>query len=465
MSHILIVDDEPDILDLLSITVRRLKLSPITAGSVAEAKAMLAEHPCQLCLTDMRLPDGTGMELIQYVQEHHADVPTVMITAYGSIDVAIEAMKHGAFDFLSKPVDLEKLRAIIQSATKLEHGTNQLVDSDPAPNILGQSKAIRRLKSQIDKVARSHAPVFINGESGSGKELVARAIHQLSPRRDGPFIAVNCGAIPSELMESEFFGHKKGAFTGAHSQKEGFFQAAHGGTLFLDEVADLPLVMQVKLLRAIQENSIRPVGSENEISVDVRILSASHKNLQNEVQKKNFREDLFYRLDVINLAVPALRERQDDILLLADHILSKLGETFQSGPKSLSEAAKEALSGYAFPGNVRELENILQRAVTLAEGEAIECLDLNLKSLPLGSEIPTNELSSPASTATTTSAPPSGSYSLQPGQALETFLEEVEKDILQKTLEECRWNKTAAAEKLGMSFRSIRYRLKKLGIE
>lgn len=461
MSHILIVDDEPDILDLLSITIRRLKLSPITAGTVSEAKALLAEHTCQLCLTDMRLPDGSGMDLIQYVQEKHPEVPTVMITAYGSIDVAIEAMKHGAFDFLSKPVDLEKLRAIIQSAIKLEAQSEHETNVDPAPHILGNSKAILRLKSQIDKVARSHAPVFINGESGSGKELVARAIHQLSPRRDGPFIAVNCGAIPSELMESEFFGHKKGAFTGAHNQKEGFFQAAHGGTLFLDEVADLPLVMQVKLLRAIQENSVRPVGSENEIPVDVRILSASHKNLQNEVQEKNFREDLFYRLDVINLAVPALRERQSDILLLAEHILSKLADTLQSNSKKLSDSAKEALANYDFPGNVRELENILQRAVTLAEGDAIERSDLNLKPRSVVLESHNVEESSQAPTTIETQ----GVYRLQTGQSLEAFLEDVERDILQKTLEECRWNKTAAAEKLGMSFRSIRYRLKKLGIE
>jgi len=449
MSRVLIVDDEPDILDLLSITVKRMGLTPCTADTVEHAKAMLAAEPFQLCLTDMRLPDGSGMDLVQFAQAHYSHIPTVMITAYGSMDVAIEAMKKGAFDFLSKPVDLEKLRSIITNAIRLEPTSTDDNDQEVAPNILGESTSIKRLKRQIAKVSRSHAPVFIHGESGSGKELVARAVHQMGPRADQPFIAVNCGAIPSELMESEFFGHKKGAFTGASTSKEGFFQAAHGGTLFLDEVADLPLAMQVKLLRAIQENAIRPVGAESETSVDVRILSASHKDLQLEVEEKNFREDLFYRLDVISLEVPALRERLEDVPLLSNHILSKLASDLDMGQVTLGQSANDALKHYHFPGNVRELENVLQRAITLVDGPSIEAEDLNLKSLPkaeksIGQDDP---------------------HHLAPGQSLEEYLEEIEREILSRTLEECRWNKTAAAEQLGMSFRSIRYRLKKLGID
>ncbi|MEY8248394.1 MAG: sigma-54 dependent transcriptional regulator [Bermanella sp.] len=447
MSHILIVDDEPDILELLAITIRRLHLTPVSAANIHEAKACLSQQSFQLCLTDMRLPDGSGMELITHIQQQYADLPVVMLTAYGSVDVAIEAMKAGAFDFLSKPVELDKLRSIIQNAIRLDAAPQSPDNKTQIPGIIGQSQAIERLNDQINKVARSHAPVFIHGESGTGKELVARAIHNLGPRAEQPFIAVNCGAIPADLMESEFFGHKKGAFTGASGNKEGFFQAAHEGTLFLDEVADLPLSMQVKLLRAIQENRVRPVGSETELAVDVRILSASHKDLQMEVDDKNFREDLFYRLDVINLQVPPLRERLDDVPLLCAHILQRFAQSLNSPPVQLSHNAQHLLQEYYFPGNVRELENILQRAVTLIDGSQIEVNDLHLKSVQPATNH--QELS----------------HQLAPGETLEEYLEDAERAILMRALEQCRWNKTAAAEQLGMSFRSMRYRLKKLRID
>ncbi|NVK38524.1 MAG: sigma-54-dependent Fis family transcriptional regulator [Gammaproteobacteria bacterium] len=447
MSHILIVDDEPDILELLSMTIERLGFHGHTACSIADAQHQLSQQSFDLCLTDMRLPDGSGLDLVTHIQNQYEATPVIVITAYGSVDVAIEAMKLGAFDFLAKPIELEKLKSVIKTALNLTPLPSTQINTDELPNIIGQSNVITTLKNQIKKVARSHAPVFIHGESGSGKELVARAIHQLGPRSEFPFIAVNCGAIPSELMESEFFGHKKGAFTGATQSKEGFFQAANGGTLFLDEVADLPLSMQVKLLRAIQESVIRPVGSETEEKVDVRILSASHKNLQQEVAQQNFREDLFYRLDVINLQVPSLRERADDIPLLCEHIIQRLISALDQPVTALSQDALNALQNYHFPGNIRELENILQRAITLSDGNTIEVSDLALKPQAKrgksSSSIPT----------------------LQAGQSLEAYLEDIERNILKETLEQCRWNKTAAAEQLGMSFRSMRYRLKKLDIE
>lgn len=446
MSHILIVDDEPDILELISMTIDRLGFHYETACSVADAKHQLSQRTFDLCLTDMRLPDGSGLDLVAHIQAQYETMPVIVLTAYGSVDIAIDAMKQGAFDFLSKPVELEKLKTTIKTALSLSHDIetpNQ--DSADIPSMIGVSSAMSKLKEQIKKVARSQAPVFIHGESGSGKELVARAIHQLGAKQNQPFIAVNCGAIPSELMESEFFGHRKGAFTGATQNKEGFFQAANGGTLFLDEVADLPLSMQVKLLRAIQENVIRPVGSETEESVDVRILSASHKNLQNEVANQSFREDLFYRLDVINLQVPPLRNRKEDITDLSQHIIKRLTTSLEIPAISLDKSAIEALNQYEFPGNIRELENILQRAMTLTDGQTIYATDLALKTVKTKN----------------TSAP----HALQPGQSLEEYLEEIERDILKETLEQCRWNKTAAAEQLGMTFRSMRYRLKKLNIE
>ncbi len=447
MNKILIVDDEPDILELLSMTISRMKFKAISATNIAEAKALLETHTFQLCLTDMRLPDGSGLELITHIQENFKNMPSVMITAYGSIDMAIEAMKVGAFDFLSKPVELDKLRNIIKNAMSLSKENKGPSQPNSIPSIIGNSELITQLNNQILKLAKSHAPVFIHGESGTGKELVARALHQLGNRQEKPFVAVNCGAIPSDLMESEFFGHKKGAFTGATGQKEGFFQAANGGTLFLDEVADLPLAMQVKLLRAIQENLVRPVGSETEIPVDVRILSASHKDLQIEVEDKNFREDLFYRLDVINLQVPPLRDRKGDVPLLCDHILQQLANSLELPLSTISKRAQAHLQQYHFPGNVRELENILQRAVTLIDHDPIDIDDLNLKKLQ------------------TSKASSDKTHVLAPGEKLEEYLEDIEREILTQALEECRWNKTAAAEQLGMSFRSMRYRLKKLSID
>ncbi|WP_396587314.1 sigma-54-dependent transcriptional regulator [Bermanella sp. R86510] len=447
MQRILILDDEPDILNLFLLTIKRMGLEATTAKTLAEAKQALNDQEFVLCLTDMRLPDGSGMDLIKYMQKHFPKLPIVMITAYGSMDVAIEAMKHGAFDFLSKPVELDKLRSIIESAISLDEQSSEQ-DTSLDTGIIGYSKNIDKLHKQIQKVARSHAPVFIHGESGSGKELVARAIHNLSPRGEKPFITVNCGAIPSELMESEFFGHKKGAFTGASNNKDGFFQAANGGTLFLDEVADLPLAMQVKLLRAIQESVVRPVGSENEQKVDVRILSASHKDLQKQVRDQQFREDLFYRLDVIRIEVPALRQRLDDIPVLAQFILERLTKSLDMQDMTLASNAIKALQDYPFPGNVRELENILQRAITLCDNSVIEESDLQLNAAPQAA-----------------AQQDSSHNSLPAGMTLEEYLENIERDIIEQALAQCRWNKTATAEQLGMSFRSLRYRLKKLKID
>lgn len=446
MSHILIVDDEPDILELLSMTIDRLGLHSVTACSIADAQHQLSQNTFDLCLTDMRLPDGSGLDLVSHIQTLYETMPVIMLTAYGSVDIAIEAMKQGAFDFLSKPVELEKLKTTIKAALSLSSDTKTTKeDITDIPNMIGTSPAMQQLKNQIRKVARSQAPIFIHGESGSGKELVARAIHQLGVNQNQAFIAVNCGAIPSELMESEFFGHRKGAFTGATQNKDGFFQAANGGTLFLDEVADLPLSMQVKLLRAIQENVIRPVGSETEEKVDVRILSASHKDLQAEVANQSFREDLFYRLDVINLQVPSLRKRKEDIAQLSEHIIRRLTASLDMPVISLDKSAIDALNHYDFPGNIRELENILQRAITLVDGYVLNANDLALKQSTGRNSTQLN--------------------GLLPGQSLEEYLESIERQILKETLEQCRWNKTAAAEQLGMSFRSMRYRLKKLNIE
>lgn len=459
MSHVLIVDDEPDILELLSLTLRRMQLTPVAAQNVTDAKRLLTETSFDLCLTDMRLPDGSGLDLVEYLNQHYSHMPVVMITAYGNIDTAIEAMKVGAFDFLSKPVELDRLRSVVQNALNAEQEEKKTDQESAIPGIIGQSTPILKLNRQIRKVALSHAPVFIHGESGSGKERVARAIHDLGPRKNAPFIAVNCGAIPSELMESEFFGHKRGAFSGAVSAKDGFFVAANGGTLFLDEVADLPLNMQVKLLRAIQESAVRAVGSETEQAVDVRILSASHKHLEQEVAENNFRQDLFYRLDVINIPVPPLHERMDDIPLLIDHILKRLCASLNMPITTIHPDALAQLQRHRFPGNVRELENILQRAVTLCDGLTITSADLHLKA------------ASPAHPASRSIIQPAitesehAEHQLPPGETLDDYLENAERQIIQKALNDNRWNKTAAAEQLGISFRSMRYRLKKLSID
>jgi two-component system response regulator PilR (NtrC family) len=456
----LIVDDEPDIRDLLEITLTRMGITTYTAPDLASARELLQRHKPQLCLTDMNLPDGNGIELVHWIQQHTPCTPVAVITAYGSMDTAIESLKAGAFDFVSKPVELPRLRELVNSALKLsEPKARETADSDEPGLLLGDSPQIRKLRTQTKKLARSQAPVFISGESGSGKELVARMIHLQGPRSDGPFVAVNCGAIPSELMESEFFGHKKGSFTGAVENKQGLFRSADGGTLFLDEVADLPLAMQVKLLRAIQEKAVRPVGDTKEVPVDIRVLSATHKNLPELVQEGDFRQDLFYRINVIELAVPPLRERADDIPLLAKHILQRIAREYECDPARLTPAAIERLKGYEFPGNVRELENILERAFTLCDEDLIDAGDLHLGGgvAPAGSASAVNE------TGSDTDAP---SPPMPEGEIdLEGYLESIERQAIEKALEATRWNKTAAAKRLGISFRALRYRLKKLGME
>ncbi len=459
---VLIVDDEPDIRELLEITLGRMGLDTYSAANLTQAKQFVTKQTFNLCLTDMHLPDGNGIDFVKHVTKHHPNMPISVFTAHGNMDTAVIAMKAGAFDFITKPVDIDHLRALVTNALNVDSNEdNKALHS--SYQLVGQSTVIEKLKKKINKLARSQAPIFINGESGSGKELVARAIHYNGPRADGPFIPVNCGAIPKELMESEFFGHVKGAFTGAQIDKEGLFQAATNGTLFLDEVADLPLDMQVKLLRALQEKSIRPVGSATEININIRVLSATHKNLQKEIELGHFRSDLFYRLNVIDLNVPPLRDRQDDILLLANYFLQKLADEFNTDPARLSEDAKAALLRYPFPGNVRELQNILERAFTLSEGEEMDVSDLALSrdAAEYGGPIE-RSLSQPIEKET-----PQGNIhqGLVPGESLDDHLEKIERDIITKALEKSRWNKTAAAKKLGITFRSLRYRLQKLGLD
>src|SRR4249919_650646 len=372
----LVVDDERDIRELLVLTLGRMGLRVDTAADVASAKAQLAADKYDLCLTDMRLPDGTGLDLITHMSQRYPETPVAMITAYGNVDAAVNALKAGAFDFVSKPVDLAVLRRLVQHA--LELNEQRRVQHPASGRLIGDSQRMQLLRNTIAKLARSQAPVYISGESGVGKELVARLIHELGSRNTGPFIPVNCGAIPTELMESELFGHKKGSFTGAHADKEGLFQAANGGTLFLDEVAELPLHMQVKLLRVIQERKLRPVGASAEVGIDVRILSATHKNLARLVDEGRFRHDLFYRINVIELPVPPLRERREDIPLIAHALLQRFGEELSESALTLSPDAMRALCDYSFPGNVRELENILERAVALCEGQQIQRADLQI---------------------------------------------------------------------------------------
>ncbi|MBX8489566.1 sigma-54 dependent transcriptional regulator [Pseudomonas cichorii] len=440
---ILIVDDEPDIRELLEITLGRMKLDTRSARNVTEAREWLAREPFDMCLTDMRLPDGNGLELVQHIQQAYPQTPVAMITAHGSLDMAIHALKAGAFDFLTKPVDLSRLRELVSSALRLQPGApaERSIDS----RLLGNSPPMRALRKQIDKLARSQAPIYISGESGSGKELVARLIHEQGPRNDKPFVPVNCGAIPSELMESEFFGHRKGSFTGAHEDKPGLFQAANNGTLFLDEVADLPLAMQVKLLRAIQEKSIRSVGGQQEQVVDVRILCATHKDLNAEVAAGRFRQDLYYRLNVIELRVPPLRERREDIDQLVSSVLQRLAANCGQASARLHPQALETLKSYRFPGNVRELENMLERAYTLCENDEIHASDLRLAESGTPQE--------------------HDGHNLADIDNLEDYLESIERKLILQALEETRWNRTAAAQRLSLSFRSMRYRLKKLGLD
>ena len=440
---VLVVDDEPDICELLSITLQRMELSPRTAGNLAEAQRLLKTEQFDLCLTDMQLPDGNGLELVEWMQQYSPTVPVAVITAHGNMETAVRALKLGAFDFVSKPLELAGLRKLVAAAIKLA-GTNDGDTSVFGPRLLGASAAMQHLREMIARVARSQAPVHISGESGTGKELVAKLIHESGPRRDGPFVPVNCGAIPTELMESEFFGHKRGSFTGAVSDKKGLIQSAEGGTLFLDEIADLPLHMQVKLLRVIQEKSVRPVGEQLEVPIDVRILSATHKNLASLVAEGTFREDLFYRVNVIELRVPSLRERPEDVPELAEAILRRLGRRMKITPPMLGKDALGALETYGYPGNVRELENILERAITLTTSGEIGASDIQLRPPPGGAGAAGNS----------STAGPLGDH-----------LEDIERDAIVKALEQTRFNKTAAAKVLGMSFRALRYRIKKLGIE
>jgi len=445
--QILVVDDEPDIRELLEITLSRMGMDTAAAADLGQARALLAESNFDLCLTDLRLPDGSGIELVEHIQEHHPKLPVAVITAYGSMDTAIAALKAGAFDFLSKPIDLTRLRTLIESALKASSTTEPPPVDRRAQRLLGNSPVMQRIRETVAKLARSQAPVYIHGESGTGKELIAQQIHDQGPRRTAPFVPVNCGAIPGELVESEFFGHIKGSFTGAVSDKQGLFQAANGGTLFLDEIAELPLPMQVKLLRTLQERRVKPVGATAEIPIDVRILSATHKNLDEEVAAGRFRQDLYYRLNVIAVTAPPLRERLEDLPELTSHILARLGERWKQPAPTLSDGALEALRHYAFPGNIRELENILERAATLCDGNVIQPDDLQLPK------------AAPATDVMFDDAPSSSEISL------DARLIEHQREVIRHALEKTRWNKTEAARQLGMSFRQLRYRLKKLGIE
>ena len=457
---VLVVDDEPDILQLLEITLSRMQLSTRKASSIAEAKASLKAQTPDLCLTDMKLPDGNGLTLIEHMQNDYPDVPVAMITAHGSVESAIEALKLGAFDFVTKPLALEKLRELVAHALKTTPANTDVTKE----TLVGETPVMGKLRDQIRKVARSQAPVHIHGESGTGKEVVARLIHQSGPRQDQPFIAVNCGAIPADLVESELFGHKKGAFTGAVTDKSGLFLAANGGTLLLDEVADLPLPMQVKLLRVIQEKSVRPVGSETEIPIDIRLLSATHKNLAQEVQNRTFRDDLYYRINVIGLQVPALRERLDDIPVLVTHILMKIAEDQSVPARTLTDGALSQLMSQKFQGNIRELENILARASALTETGHIDIDDLDQQQ-----DVSTADYAVPEAPATPNQLEGESTAPItlleEVNGDLETYLASKERQILTEALTAHRWNRTSAARSLGISFRSLRYRLKKLGLE
>ncbi|MEW5823848.1 MAG: sigma-54 dependent transcriptional regulator [Pseudomonadota bacterium] len=442
----LIVDDEPDIRTLVGMTLERMGLGIDEAGDLAQARARLSSGSYALCLTDMRLPDGNGLDLVDYIQSRHPGLPVAVITAHGNMDTAIRALKSGAFDFLTKPVEIAALRELVRHALQ-----PQRRGDSPDPRLLiGTSTAIDALREQIAKLARNQAPVFIRGESGTGKEVVARLIHELGPRGNAPFVPVNCGAIPAELMESELFGHKKGSFTGANSEKAGLFQCAQGGTLFLDEVGELPLPMQVKLLRAIQERAVRPVGGNEEIPVDVRILSASHRDLAKLVADGAFRQDLYYRINVIELRIPPLRERASDIPALATHILERLAEREGGPAKTLSPQASAALMHYPFPGNVRELENILERACALSDGDTLQSDDLHL---------PDASPTMPMATTTGTESPPPRT------ELFQRLDEQTEKTVILKMLDETRWNRTEAARRLGLTLRQLRYRLQKWGME
>jgi len=440
---VLVVDDEADIRELLELTLIRMGLGVECAGSVAEALELLKAHSFDLCLTDMRLPDGDGLDLVRHIGSNCADLPVAVITAHGSTENAVAALKTGAFDYVSKPLSLEQLRTLVKSALNLPQKPAAKPSAGGAYRLLGESPPIQNIRAMIEKLARSQAPVYITGESGSGKELAARLIHVGGARQEKPFVPVNCGAIPENLMESEFFGYRKGAFTGADTDREGFFHAANGGTLFLDEVADLPLPMQVKLLRAIQEKRVRKVGATTEDPVDVRIICATHQSLPALVEAGKFRQDLYYRLAVIELRMPPLRECREDIPLLANAILARLSEEAGGARAALSNGARDALVAYDFPGNIRELENILERAIALSGAEEIRPDDLQLAPPQIADE----------------PAVPNAKWPLQ------EYLDRIEREAILEALDKTRFNRTAAAKLLGITFRALRYRMERLGIQ
>ncbi|MHB1273020.1 MAG: sigma-54-dependent transcriptional regulator [Rhodanobacter sp.] len=467
LQTVLVIDDERDIRELLTITLGRMDLQVDAVGTVAEARRALAERNYDLCFTDMRLPDGNGQEVIELIAETCPETPVAMITAYGNVDAAVNALKAGAFDFVSKPVDIQMLRGLVRTALRLAEekrsGGAASKTGDSGDRLIGDSAAMQQVRATIAKLARNQAPVYIAGESGVGKELVARLIHEQGPRASGPFVPVNCGAIPTELMESEFFGHRKGSFTGAGADKEGLFQTAQGGTLFLDEVAELPLHMQVKLLRAIQEKAVRAIGGRDEIPVDVRILSATHKNLGQLVEQGLFRQDLFYRINVIELRVPPLRERRGDVPQLAAFILKGLAGKSGDAIGQLRPEALQALEAYDFPGNVRELENILERAMAMCDGASIDAGDLMLPQRGPRQDHDATQAAGHAAAAPGTATATAATASANGG--LDDYISNIERTAIIKALEESRYNKTAAARKLGITFRALRYKLKKLGID
>ena len=447
---------------LMSMTLSRMNIRTHSAHTLHQAKQLLSEHQYNACLTDFNLPDGNGIQLVQYITEQYPQLPVAVLTAYGNMEIAIASLKAGAFDFVNKPIQTHHLQQLLDKALSKPIKFSDSSEENHLTNkmLIGESQPILQLKNTIKKIARSQAPVFITGESGTGKEVVANLVHRLSNRNEGPFIAINCGAIPTDLMESELFGHKKGSFTGANQDKQGLIQSAHGGSLFLDEIAELPLGMQVKLLRAVQEKKIRPIGSETEIEVDFRVISASHQDLENLVQQGRFRQDLFFRIHVIDIVLPALRERGKDIILLAEHFIQRVAHEWDIPRKRLSANAKTFLLDQYYPGNVRELRNIIERAITLSDSDSIDLQ--HLQSAPLRQFSISNNteyLQNPISPATTPVP------KQLPTEGLEQYLEKIEKEILINALNLTHWNRTLAAKKLGMTFRSLRYRLKKFALD
>ncbi|NNH00430.1 sigma 54-interacting transcriptional regulator [Acinetobacter sp. ANC 5414] len=460
---VLLVDDEEDLCTLMQISLSRMGIKTHIAHRLEQAKKCLSDHQYDACLTDLNLPDGNGLQLVEWIGQHSPALPVAVLTAYGNMEIAIAALKAGAFDFVSKPINQKHLEQLLQKAlNKPIENFQSKEDRLEQKLLIGQSLPIQQLRITLNKIARSQAPVFITGESGTGKEVIANLVHRLSNRNEGPFIAINCGAIPTELMESELFGHKKGSFSGATQDKQGLIQSAHGGSLFLDEIAELPLTMQVKLLRAVQEKRIRPVGSDTEIDVDFRVISASHQDLDALVQQGRFRQDLFFRIHVMDLVLPPLRERGDDIILLAHHFIQKISQEWDIPQKQLTERARNFLLSQYYPGNVRELRNIIERAITLSDEDKIDLQ--HLQSAPLRyPSAPSLDHQQESSSAFRSDILVSSKK--LPDEGLELYLENIEKDILLNALNLTHWNRTLAAKKLGMSFRSLRYRLKKFGLD